>query len=117
MNPQYVTPPEHREAAKQALELLLTGWEREVAGADVSDRYRQVMAETAENVRSAHAYGTTPHNLIVHVLSEVFLLPNEPTPATMMTADLEALGAVLEWNDGLPRPYPSLFDNHAEDDE
>lgn len=32
------TPPEHREAAKQTLELLLGGWTDAVAKADVSDR-------------------------------------------------------------------------------
>ncbi len=43
-----ITPPEHREAAKQTLELRLGGWTDAVGKADVSDRYRQVVAETVE---------------------------------------------------------------------
>ena len=105
------TPPEHRAAARQALELLLGGWTDAVDKADVSDRYRQVVAETVERVRDAAEYGTTPHNLVSTLFAVAFLLPDEPHPASIMSADLEALGIVLDRGDNPTRLYPSLFDD------
>lgn len=109
------TPPEYREAARAALELLLSGWEAAVTKADVSDRYRRVVAETVQRVREAAEYNTTPHNLVSTLLAVAFLLPDEPEPASITTADLEALGATLHWGDDAERLYPSVFD--AEDAE
>lgn len=86
------TPPEHRAAAKQTLELLLGGWTDAVAKADISDHYRRVVGETVQRVREAAEYGTTPHNLIATLFAAAFLLPDEPEPTSITTADLEALG-------------------------
>ncbi len=105
------TPPEHREAAQVALELLLTGWTDAVGKADVSDRYRRVVAETVQRVREAAEYGTTPHNLVSTLFAVAFLLPDELQPASITTADLEALGAVLDWGENTERLYPSVFDD------
>ena len=58
----------------------------------MSDRYGQVVGETVERVRDAAEYGTTPHNLVGTLLAVAFLLPDEPQPASITTADLEALG-------------------------
>lgn len=95
--------------ARTALELLLTGWERAVAEADVTDCYRRIVAETVERVRSALEYHTTPHNLVATGLASAFLLPGEPEPATLTTGMLAQLGIVLEQDDE-PHLYPSLFD-------
>ena len=105
------TPPEHREAARQTLELLLGGWADAVGKADVSDRYRRVVAETTQRVREAAEHGTTPHNLVSTLLAVAFLLPDEPEPASITTADLETLGAVLHRGDHAERLYPSVFDD------
>lgn len=110
------TPPEHREAARQALELLLGGWTDAVGNADVSDRYRQVVGETVQRVREAAEYNTTPHNLISTLLAISFLLPDGPEPTSIMTADLEALGATLHWGDHAERLYPSVFDDLVGDE-
>ena len=107
------TPPEHRETARATLELLLTGWTDAVAKADVSDRYRRVVAETVQRVREAAEYNTTPHNLVSTLFAVAFLLPDEPSPTTIMSADLEELGATLHWGDLTERLYPSLFDDEA----
>ena len=106
------TPPERRDEAKQALELLLTGWEDAVAKADVSDHHRWVVAEAVAQVRSAQAYGTTPSNLVSTVVSQAFLLPDEPALTGFMTSDLEDLGAVFEVN--ATHLYPSVFDEVPE---
>ena len=107
------TPPEHREAARQTLELLLGGWTDAVGKADVSDHYRRVVAETVQRVREAAEYNTTPHNLVSTLFAVAFLLPDEPAPTSIMSADLEALGAVLHWGDHAERLYTSLFDDEA----
>lgn len=105
------TPPEHHESSHQALELLLGGWADAVGEADVSDRYRRVVAETVQRVREAAEYNTTPHNLVSTLLAVAFLLPDEPEPTSIMSAELEALGAVLDWSDDAERLYPSVFDD------
>ena len=114
MNPRHITPPEQLEAARSALELLLGGWERAVAEADVSDRYRQVVADTVQHAREALRHSATPNNLVSHVLAAAFLLPYEPPPTTIMSADLEALGFDLDWGGDAPRLYPSVFDEPAQ---
>ena len=105
------TPPEHRAAARQTLELLLGGWTDAVSKADVSDRYRRVVSETVQRVREAAKYNTTPHSLVSTTVSQAFLLPAEPELTSIMSADLEELGAVLHWGDHTARLYPSVFDD------
>ena len=107
------TPPEHCEAARDALELLLTGWERAVQEADVSDRYWQTVAETTARVRDSLQDHTTAHNLICTLLAPAFLLPDEADMTGLTTADLESLGATLHWGDDTSHLYPSLFDLEA----
>ncbi len=65
-------------------------------------------------MRDAAEYGTTPHNLVSTLLAVGFLLPDEPEPASIMTADLEALGVVFDRGDSPAHLYPSLFDEAAE---
>lgn len=110
------TPPERREAARQALELLLSGWTDAVGKAGVSDGYRRVVAETVQRLREAAEYNTPPHNLASTLFAVAFLLPDESEPASITTADLESLGATLHWGDHTKRLYPSEFDNPAGDD-
>ena len=110
------TPPEHRQAARQTLELLLGGWTDAVGKAEVSDHYRQVVAETVQRVREAAEYGTTPHNLVSTLFAVAFLLPDEPSPTTIMSAELEELGATLHWGDHAERLYRSVFDDPTEEE-
>ena len=107
------TPPEHREAARDALELLLGGWERAVQEADVGDRYRQTVAETVERISDSLQDHTTAHNLICTLLAPAFLLPDEADMTGLTTADLESLGATLHWGEDTNHLYASLFDLEA----
>lgn len=110
------TPPEHREAAQAALELLLGGWERAVQEADVCDRYRQTVADTTARVRDSLQDHTTAHNLICNLLASAFLLPDEADMTGLTTADLESLGATLHWGDDTSHLYASLFDGPEVDE-
>ncbi len=104
------TPPERQEEARRHLELLLSGWERAVADADVSPNYRQIVMDMTERTRGALEAGTTPYYLIATVLSAAFVLPDE-LEVTGLTEELATyLGMDLEQAKGIPRIYPSLFD-------
>lgn len=70
------TPPERREEARAALELLLSGWKRAAMEAvRVTPQHRQVIAQTVERARATFEHHSTPHNLLVTLVADAFLLP------------------------------------------
>jgi hypothetical protein len=110
------TPPERREEARVALELLLGGWERAALEAQhITPQHRRVVVKTVARVRRAVEEGTTAYNLLLFVLAPAFLLPGEIEVGTITTGTLEALGIGFAPIDDLGRLYTSVFDAPALD--
>ncbi len=104
------TPPERQTEAHEHLELLLSGWERAVAEADVPPAYRQLVADTVERTRGAFKSGTTVYYLLTTVLASVFILPDEWEVAGLTEVLATEIGFDLDAARQQSRLYPSLFD-------
>jgi hypothetical protein len=110
------TPPQRREEAKVALELLLSGWENAALEAEhITPYHRQIVVKTVERARAALEHHTTPHNLMATLLAEAFLQPGEIPVGTLTTGTLEALGIGFAAIDDGFSLYPTVFDRVTPD--